>query len=45
MLIVGSIVAIELAVIIWLLIAILHELEEIEHRKPPKPKPYPHTCL
>ncbi|ADY55864.1 hypothetical protein Sgly_1564 [Syntrophobotulus glycolicus DSM 8271] len=39
------IIAIELAIIIWLLIHILHNLEEIEHHeKPPlgTPQPQPH---
>jgi len=37
-----SVVIIELAVIIWLIISLLHELEKSEHHKRP---PQPHTCL
>lgn len=38
-----SIVAIELAIIIWLLIHLLHEVKELEHHKKPHPQPRP--CL
>lgn len=37
-----SVVAIELAILIWLLISVLHELKELEHHKKP---PHPRTCL
>lgn len=35
-------VAVEAAIIIWLLLTILHILKEIEHHKHPHPHP---TCL
>lgn len=38
-----SIVAIELAIIIWLLLCILHELKKCCDHK--KPHPHPQPCL